>query len=138
MPWRRSAPLLSENNNPTRWVKIMKKKFAAPLGPMRRLLLLCVMSGLAACAGGPPIVTASGAGCAALLPVEWRAGVAGATLPDGSTVGDWVVFGDAQTGKLDEANGRTRDAIGIVERCEARDGEAVRRARRGWLERLAR
>jgi len=57
--------------------------------------------------------------------------VAGATLPDGSTVGDWVVFGDAQTGKLDEANGRTRDAIGIVERCEARDGEAVRRARRG-------
>ena len=81
-------------------------------------------------------MTASGAGCAALLPVEWRSGVAAAALPDGSTVGDWIVFGDAQTGKLDEANGRTRDAIGIVERCEARDGEAVKRARRGWLARL--
>ena len=81
-------------------------------------------------------MTASSAGCTGLLPVEWRAGVAAAALPEGLTVGDWVVFGDAQTGKLDQANGRTRDAIGIVERCEARDGEAVKRARRGWLRRL--
>ena len=81
-------------------------------------------------------MTASGAGCAALLPDEWRAGVAPEVLPEGLTVGDWVVFGDAQTGKLDEANGRTRDAIGIVERCETRDGAAVKRARRGWLRRL--
>ena len=82
-------------------------------------------------------MTASGAGCAALLPVEWRAGVAAAALPDGLTVGDWIAFADAQTGKLDQANDRTRDAIGIVERCEARDGDAVKRARRGWLRRLA-
>ena len=129
--------MLAANKTPIIWVKIMKKKFEPLPVLTRRSLLLCAMSGLAACAGGPPIVTASGAGCAALLPVEWRAGVAGAALPDGSTVGDWVVFGDAQTGKLDEANGRTRDAIGIVERCETRDGEAVRRARRGWLRRLA-
>ena len=40
-------------------------------------------------------------------------------------------------GKLDEANGRTRDAIGIVERCEARDAAAVKRAKRGWLARFA-
>ena len=59
-----------------------------------------------------------------------------AALPEGVTVGDWVAFADAQTGKLDEANGRTRDTIGIVERCEARDAEAVKRARRGWLARL--
>ncbi len=78
----------------------------------------------------------SGAGCAALLPIEWRAGVAAAPLPEGLTVGDWVAFADAQTGKLDEANGRTRDAVGIVERCEARDSGAVKRARRGWLARL--
>ncbi len=115
----------------------MKNVFAIHAVLMRRLILLCAMSGLAACASGPPIVTAGSAGCAALLPAEWRAGVAGATLPNGSSVGDWVVFGDAQTGKLDEANGRTRDAIGIVERCEARDGEALKRARRGWLLRLA-
>jgi len=81
-------------------------------------------------------VTISGAGCAALLPNEWRAGVVPAPLPEGVTVGDWVAFADAQTGKLDEANGRTRDAIGIVERCEARDTEAVNKARRGWLRRL--
>ena len=71
-----------------------------------------------------------------LLPAEWRAGVVAAPLPDGLTVGDWVAFADAQTGKLDEANGRTRDAIGIVERCEARNAAAVKTARRGWLRRL--
>ncbi len=107
-----------------------------PKVPMFGLILLCAMPGLAACAAGPPIVTMSGAGCAALLPNEWRQGVAAAPLPDGVTIGDWVAFADAQTGKLDEANGRTRDAIGIVERCEARDADAVRRARRGWLARL--
>ena len=107
-----------------------------PRVPMRRSMLLCAMPALTACAGGPPIASPINAGCAALLPVEWRGGVAAAALPGGLTVGDWVAFADAQTGKLDEANGRTRDAIGIVERCEARDGEAVKRARRGWLRRL--
>ena len=107
-----------------------------PKVPMKWSILLCAMPGLAACAGGPPIVTIAGAGCAALLPSEWRAGVVPAPLPDGVTVGDWIAFADAQTGKLDEANGRTRDAIGIVERCEARDAEAVKRARRGRLGRL--
>ncbi|MEO5578305.1 MAG: hypothetical protein ABIR25_04545 [Sphingomicrobium sp.] len=81
-------------------------------------------------------MTISGADCAALLPAEWRAGVVPAPLPEGVTVGDWLAFADAQTGKLDEANGRTRDAIGIVERCEARDANAVTKARRGWLRRL--
>ena len=107
-----------------------------PKVPMSGLILLCAMPALAACAAGPPIVTMSGAGCAALLPDEWRSGVIAAPLPDGVTVGDWVAFADAQTGKLDEANGRTRDSIGIVERCEARDIDAVKRARRGWLARL--
>lgn len=107
-----------------------------PKVPIWPSILLCATPALAACAGGPPIVTISGAGCAALLPNEWRAGVIAAPLPEGVTVGDWVAFADAQTGKLDEANGRTRDAIGIVERCEARDAEAVKSARRGWLRRL--
>ena len=107
-----------------------------PKVPMSGLILLCAMPALAGCAAGPPIVTISGAGCAALLPAEWRIGVVPAPLPEGITVGDWVAFADAQTGKLDEANGRTRDAIGIVERCEARDAAAVKRARRSWLGRL--
>ena len=107
-----------------------------PKVPMLRSILPCAMLALAGCVGGPPIVTLSGAGCAALLPSEWRGGVMAAPLPDGVTVGDWIAFADAQTGKLDEANGRTRDAIGIVERCEARDADAVKRAKRGWVSRL--
>jgi hypothetical protein len=34
------------------------------------------------------------------------------------------------------ANARTSDAIGIVERCEARDAAAVKHAQRGFFARL--
>lgn len=77
-------------------------------------------------------MTTQSAACSSLLPDEWRQGVAGADLPDGDTVGDWIAFADAQTGRLDMANGRTRDAIGIVERCEERDKQAVAKATRRW------
>lgn len=68
--------------------------------------------------------------CTALLPSEWREPVPGAPLPEEDTVGDWIAFGDAQTGQLDKANDRTLSAIGIVERCEARDREVIERASR--------
>lgn len=71
--------------------------------------------------------------CSSLLPSEWREGVPGADLPQGSTVGEWIAFADAQTGQLDKANDRTKAAIGIVERCEERDREAVKRARPKFL-----
>jgi hypothetical protein len=100
-----------------------------------KALPLIILLPLTACAGTPVVTTAS-ASCAALLPPSWKDGVAGAPLPDGDTVGDWVAFADAQTGRLDVANGRTRDAISIVERCEARDAAAVKRATRSWLGRL--
>ncbi len=103
---------------------------------MMLLIPLFVMLGLGACAGGPPIVTTNAANCSTLLPDSWKAGVAGAPLPDGDTVGDWIAFGDAQTGKLDQANERTVSAIGIVERCEQRDAAAVKRATRGFWARL--
>ncbi len=48
----------------------------------------------------------------------------------GTTTADWIAFGDAQTAQLDKANDRTKAAIGIIERCEARDREAVKKARR--------
>lgn len=67
--------------------------------------------------------------CSSLLPSEWREAVPGADWPAGSTIGDWIAFADAQTGQLDKANERTRAAIGIVERCEERDREAVKKAR---------
>lgn len=98
------------------------------------LTLAPVMLVLPACVAGPPIVTTQGAGCASLIPVDWKQGIPGADLPEGSTVGDWIAFADAQTGRLDQANDRAISAIGIVERCEARDAEAVRRAvRRRFL-----
>ena len=67
--------------------------------------------------------------CSSLLPDEWRKGVAGAPLPAGETVGDWIAFGDAQTAQLDKANDRYGAAVGIVSRCEARDAAAVKRTR---------
>ncbi|MCJ7421487.1 hypothetical protein [Sphingomicrobium astaxanthinifaciens] len=83
-------------------------------------------------------MTTNAADCAALVPAEWREGVAGATLPpEAASVGDWIVFADAQTGRLDRANARTRDTLAIVETCEARHAEALARARRrGWFARL--
>ncbi len=48
---------------------------------------------------------------------------------------DWMVFGVRQTGQLDKANGRFRDGIGIIERCEARDAAAVRRIEAPWWKR---
>lgn len=101
---------------------------------MKRLLILAALL-LSACAG-TPVVTAMPNSCASLLPQEWKQGVAGAALPDGDTVGDWITFADQQTGKLDIANDRTKSAIGIVERCEARDAAAVKKATRGFFGRL--
>lgn len=76
----------------------------------------------------PPIVAASSA-CSSLLPEDWNLGVAGAPLPEGDQVGDWIQFADAQTGQLDKSNDRYRAAVGIVSRCEARDRDAVARSR---------
>jgi hypothetical protein len=73
---------------------------------------------------------ASASACSSLIPPAWRNPVPGADLPGAqAAIGDWIVFADAQTGKLDVANGRTADAIGIIDRCEQRDRAAVKRAR---------
>lgn len=107
-----------------------------PKVPLRLCLLLSTLLVSPACVGGPPIVTASAAGCTQLLPADWKDGVPPADLPSGDSAGDWVAFADAQTGRLDVANDRTKSAIGIVERCEARDAAVVKQARKGWLARL--
>ena len=107
-------------------------KFARPMGLMLLLPLALATQGCALFAGGPPIVATPSA-CSSLLPSEWLLGVAGAPLPDGGEVGDWIAFGDAQTGKLDNSNDRYRAAVGIVKRCEERDAAAVKKARRGFL-----
>lgn len=45
--------------------------------------------------------------------------------PEGPRV-DWQEFGIRQTGQLDLANGRTRDTISIVEKCNAREAEVAK------------
>lgn len=94
---------------------------------MKRLLIFAPLL-LAGCVAAPPVLSASSP-CSTLLPDEWKAGVASAPLPDGKTVGDWIAFADAQTGQLDKANDRYSAAVGIVERCEERDRQAVKRSR---------
>jgi hypothetical protein len=99
-----------------------------PKARARLLLPLLPLLAVPACAGAPPIV-ASPSACSTLIPDSWRAPVPGAELPKGDTVGEWVAFADAQTGQLDKANGRTGDAIDIIERCERRDAAAVKRSK---------
>lgn len=102
-----------------------------------RSTLLCAMLVLPACVSAPLSVTAQPVGCAALLPQEWRKGVEAPEFSgSGDQVGDWVAYSDAVTGRLDIANDRTVSAIGIVERCEARDAAAVKKATRGFFGRL--
>jgi hypothetical protein len=96
-----------------------------------RLIPLCAMLALPACVSAPLSVGARPVSCTALLPPEWKNGVAAPEFSgNGSMIGDWIAYADAVTGKLDIANDRTVSAIGIVERCEARDAEAVKRATR--------
>jgi hypothetical protein len=96
---------------------------------MQKVIIVALL--LTGCAA--PIVTTHSAGCSSLIPDSWLQGVPAAPLPDGNTVGDWIAFGDAQTGKLDQANSRTKDAIEIQRRCEARDAAAVKKATHRFL-----
>lgn len=92
-----------------------------------RSILACLTlgAGLCACAG-PTLVVRPANDCSTLVPDGWRMSVPGADVPTMNTVGDWIAFGDAQTGQLDKANGRTADTITIVEKCEARDNAATK------------
>lgn len=101
----------------------------------RALLTLSILTlalpGCTLFAPARPIVNATPSACSSLLPAEWKNGVPSADLDNGgSSVGDWIKFGDAQTGQLDKANERYVAGIGIVERCEERDRKAVEAATR--------
>lgn len=109
---------------------------------------LSLMLAVAGCAHSPVIV-ASPSACADLLPKEWEAGVAHTDIPDAAPpkpadqpgiiawtldqLKVWTGFGVSEANKVDQANGRTADAIGIVRRCEARDAAAVKHAKPKFL-----
>lgn len=91
------------------------------------LTLMWLAFGLSACAGPTPMI--SGAlNCGGLVPEQLRAPVSGAPLPSGATAGEWVAFGDAQTGRLDKANEFKSAALEVIDRCEAEQAR-VRRPR---------
>jgi hypothetical protein len=95
------------------------------------LLAMLVLPG---CAGGPRTVTIPVAlDCAGRIPPQVRAEVPGAELPADNSVGQWVAFGDAQTGRLEVANDRKATALWIVDQCEAEErAAAARLAPRPW------
>ena len=93
------------------------------------VLLILALGG---CVGGP-VIQSTPSSCVDLLPTSWAAGVSGAPIPEGNTVGDWIAFGDAQTGRLDVANGRQADTLAIIARCEERDRKAVKASRSRFL-----
>jgi len=107
-------------------------RYETPKGLALLLPVALMTQGCALFASAQPIASARSA-CSSLLPDEWREGVPGADLPQGNTVGDWIAFGDAQTGQLDKSNDRYRAAVGIVERCEVRDREAIAKSRKKFL-----
>lgn len=100
-------------------------------GSLLALALILPAAALSACASQPK-ASLLASDCSTLVPAEWRQGVESADLPEGSTAGDWIAFGDRQTGQLDKANGRTRDALTIVEGCEKRDRQTVQRLNKPW------
>ena len=89
---------------------------------------------LAGCAH--TVIQANASPCSALLPDAWRAGVQPVGLPESAKLADghddarpWQSGFVGQTGQLEVANDRYGAAVGIVERCEARDAAAVKKAR---------
>ena len=87
---------------------------------------------LTGCVSSPPIISAPG-DCTALLPETWAEGVPAPPLPDGETIGDWIAFSDAAVGKIDVANDRYRAAVGICQRFNARQEQAVKASRPKFL-----
>lgn len=97
------------------------------------LALLAALA-LSACASVPRIETIPIAlDCAGRIPPQLRADVAPAALPKDNSVGEWVAFGDAQTGRLESANDRKVTMLWILERCEAEEKVAVEKLKpRPW------
>lgn len=91
-----------------------------------------------------PIVADAGA-CSDLLPSDWDNGVEGAEVPPEAPpepadikakldwtldqLKNWTGFGIEESTRREMANGRYRDAKGIVQRCEKRNEKAVNRSK---------
>lgn len=84
------------------------------------------------CVGGCQTTRVAGIDCAALIGPTLRADVDSAPFPQDNTVGEWVAFADAQTGRLIDANGRRRAVVETVDACQAQQDRLERPWWRGW------
>ena len=69
------------------------------------------------------------------MPAEWVAGVAHAPAPvqaadELAQLKAWIGFATGEAANVEMANARTKDALGIVARCERRDALAVNKVAR--------
>lgn len=99
---------------------------------MRRTLMkLPVTLAFAACAlsvaGCNTVPIHAALDCSSLVGPTLRAPVSPSPLPSGNTVGEWVAFGDAQSGRLDEANGRKLAVVEIMDACQAQQANLTRK-----------
>ena len=112
----------------------------------RNLLILPLVLALTGCAGSVVLRT-DRTPCSQLISDEWKQPISDAAdpverpeLPADATwedryndafdaLKDWIGFGVDQTKNLKAANGRTRDVIGLQERCEKRDADADKKAK---------
>lgn len=106
------------------------KALPGSLAPLARRIafpLLSIALAVMLCACTRSIVDPRPASsCLSLIPDTVKAATPGAPLPADDTAGEWVAFGNRQTGQLELANRDKSTAIEIVQRCEARDAETVK------------
>lgn len=103
----------------------------------RVLALMSIALAAQGCVGSRVIVPPKSA-CSTLVPESWEKGVGSAGFPAaGSTdlerLKSWTEFAVEQTARLMSSDGRLKDTIGIIRRCEERDMLALEKARPRFL-----
>ena len=103
--------------------------------PLRLLIPLSITLALSGCAGMPrmPMILAA-LDCASVIPASYRKPVTPTPLPaaDANVGGLWIAL-DGQTGKLDQANGRTADVVAMADTCQAHQVKvAAELTKRPW------
>ena len=99
---------------------------------MRRIQRVMLVSGLiglgasvSSCAGSPLMINALD--CSAFIPNSYREPVADVPPPESNLIGDWLIVADGRSGRLDEANGRTKALIEIAEGCQQEQAKLTRK-----------
>lgn len=70
--------------------------------------------------------------CASLIGPTLRAETEAAALPEENTIGGWVSFGDAQTGRLEVAEAKRKAVIEITDGCQAAQADLSRPWWKAW------